>query len=280
MIEAYFAAELEKMAATTATIAEAAKRVGYETPGFMASLKDPVGNLKRTIAHTSQLVRGSPMGAILTNPQMKVQGRVVDRAVAEGKLHPLVRDVANWTQKGQGGRILSAGPKATAKVFTARGFPVTSKEGVQALHDTSVLHEQFERSVPGKDYSPAYMLNRGHASLPKVIGKHWNMMSTLEGPGSAEVKAADFKMRGDKEYAELRAATKEVGGERAAEMVQPGQKISKAMRKRIERITRGQPQSYGPEQRAAAKLARTPVPKKQKAKEYSEWLDSLPSAAK
>lgn len=234
-----FVDELEKIAVTTQQLAAATERIaGYVNLGGTASLKRLFTRPRDTVSVATQMgkrigIRGGAVDAAYSN-MTKRQANQRARLLKKHNI-PLPDAHIEQVIRSHPGRIVTLGPKAVAAQLGAKKI---SKPGRAALHDATVMHEQFERAVRPRDMNLAYITNRGHRSTD-VLAKEHNMLSRLEGPGADEARKTFRGYRqASGETAELQNLLVDTYGHRAAQFMQEGRKIPKAMRKDLLRKIR------------------------------------------
>lgn len=165
-------------------------------------------------------VRHAQMRNVATMPAINQTGEA-----SRAQFAALLNDPG---QRAAGGTI-HIHPEIAARTAAATaGVPDLSPQGVRANSAFSVSHELAERAVKPRDALLGY---GGHLS-PDVLMKEHNMLSTLTGPGAEEVRHLTRAMRaGSGEADHLRQAfTTAFRDPRAAQFLEEGQKIPKAMR--------------------------------------------------
>jgi hypothetical protein len=233
-----FVDELEKIAVTTQQLAAGSKGIaGHVNLGGMAGLKRLFTRPRDTSSVATQMAQRAGIRGGVDTAYSNMTKRQANQRTRLLKKHniPLPDEHIERAIRAHPGRIVTLGPRAVA---TQLGAKKISKPGRAALYDATVMHEQFERAVKPRDMNLAYMTNRGHRSTD-VLAKEHNMLSRLEGPGAHEARKA---LRGARqargETAELQKLLVDTYGPRAAQFMQEGRKIPKAMRKDLLRKTR------------------------------------------
>lgn len=134
-----------------------------------------------------------------------------------------------------------------------------SEAGKRALVGAIVSHELAERKVPWRGYAPVY----SHAS-PDVLLKEHNTISRLTGDGADEARDIMRNMRkntGESAYLG-RLIGAAIPDPRAQQFLAEGEKVPKAMRKRILQKIRENPRIVNQPEPVSVRLARLPAYKK------------------
>ena len=227
MIETYFAAELEKLAVSTAEIARGAKRVQGQAPGFLKGISNKFNDGLYAGAFRS------PAGSTPT-PR---QAAAIRRGAEAYKIQPVTAGIDRFVLDRQAkdpGRVWSLGEKAVAAQLPMG--KLLTPEGRKATHDVALLHEGYERGVRPGRIDQGFKAATGHLH-PEVLLKEKNLRNNLTGPGSGGAKMVfDATRAGRGEDLWLLNATREAFKDpRAVEFLAEGQKMNRGMRKAFNR---------------------------------------------
>lgn len=183
--------------------------------------------------------------------------RIMDKV---NRMRAIEREKSLLAMKQKAGKIgIDPGALlASVGAYASTDKPL-SKAGKRALVGAVVSHELAERKVLARDYAPVY----GHAS-PDVLLKEHNMISRLTGKGADEARDIIRNMRknsGESAYLG-RLIGAAIPDPRAQQFLAEGEKVPKAMRKRILQKIRENPGIVNQPEPVSVRLARLPAYKK------------------
>jgi len=197
---------MEKISATLAQLRAGARRVSRKVP------EDQIVKSFGALTLPTKRMGKSPIASKFQAMQQSLLGKDLSDQIG--------RQLAPVVAKHKPGTIFMS-PRV-GKMLD----PTAGRKRVRGLRDVTALHESAERSAP-------LALGSLHGN-PAVLAKDFNLLSRLSGPGSRGVRRSFGSIR-KPEFDYLQEQLKTRFGARAAEFMQPGRKIPKAMRRRIER---------------------------------------------